>query len=59
MRIILIGFHPANLPQNRGRHPIIWALFLSLQETASTFFMMDEDTDSGDIISHMRKLLLC
>ena len=47
----MIGFHPAALPANRGRHPIIWALVLGLQETASTFFFMDEGADSGDIIS--------
>ena len=33
-----VGFHPAALPYNRGRHPLIWALALGLQETASTFF---------------------
>lgn len=49
----VIGYHPAALPQNRGRHPIIWALILGLQETASTFFFMDEGADSGDIISQM------
>ena len=47
----VIGFHPAALPANRGRHPIIWALALGLQETASTFFFMDEGADSGDIVS--------
>ena len=47
----VIGFHPAALPANRGRHPIIWALVLGLQETASTFYFMDEGADSGDIIS--------
>jgi len=47
----VIDFHPAALPANRGRHPIIWALVLGLQETASTFFFMDEGADSGDIIS--------
>ena len=47
----VVGFHPAALPANRGRHPIIWALALGLQETASTFFVMDEGADSGDIIS--------
>ncbi|MBN1405324.1 MAG: methionyl-tRNA formyltransferase [Candidatus Omnitrophica bacterium] len=46
-----VGFHPAKLPQNRGRHPIIWALALGLKETASTFFFMDEGADSGDILS--------
>ncbi len=47
----VIGFHPAALPSNRGRHPIIWALALGLTETASTFFLMDEGADSGDIVS--------
>ena len=47
----VVGFHPAELPQNRGRHPIIWALVLGLQNTASTFFFMDEAADSGDILS--------
>lgn len=47
----VIGYHPAALPKNRGRHPIIWALALGLKETASTFFFMDEGADSGDIIS--------
>tara|TARA_B100001063_G_C16715224_1_gene530323 strand:- start:313 stop:1212 length:900 start_codon:yes stop_codon:yes gene_type:complete len=47
----VIGFHPAELPNNRGRHPIIWAIFLGLKQTASTFFVMDEGADTGDIIS--------
>lgn len=47
----VIGFHPAELPKNRGRHPIIWALALGLTETASTFFRMDEGADSGPILS--------
>lgn len=50
-RMGVIGFHPAKLPQNRGRHPIIWALALGLTETASTFFKMDAEADSGPIIS--------
>jgi methionyl-tRNA formyltransferase len=47
----IIGYHPATLPQNRGRHPIIWALALGLDSTASTFFFMDNGADSGDILS--------
>jgi len=47
----VIGFHPAKLPNNRGKHPLIWALILGLKETASTFFLMDKGVDSGDIIS--------
>ena len=50
----VIGFHPAELPNNRGRHPIIWALFLGLKQTASTFFVMDEGADTGDIISQIK-----
>jgi methionyl-tRNA formyltransferase len=49
----VIGFHPAQLPQNRGRHPIIWALVLGLERTASTFFYITEGADEGDIISQV------
>lgn len=47
----IVGFHPAQLPQNRGRHPIIWALVLGLRETASTFFFINEKADEGNILS--------
>ena len=50
-RLGVVGYHPAALPKNRGRHPIIWALALGLTKTASTFFFMDEGADSGDILS--------
>ena len=50
----VIGYHPAELPKNRGRHPIIWALVLGLKETASTFFIMNEEADSGDIVSQVK-----
>jgi len=49
----IIGYHPAALPANRGRHPIIWALALGLSKTASTFFFIDEGTDTGDILSQV------
>lgn len=49
-RLGVVGYHPAALPRNRGRHPIIWALALGLRETASTFFFMDSGADSGDIL---------
>lgn len=48
-----VGFHPAQLPANRGRHPLIWALALGLEQTASTFFLMDEGADSGPILSQV------
>ena len=50
----VIGSHPAELPRNRGRHPIVWAIVLGLEETASTFFYMDEGADSGDILSQVK-----
>ena len=39
-RLGTIGFHPTLLPHNRGRHPIIWALALGLEETGTTFFKL-------------------
>jgi methionyl-tRNA formyltransferase len=47
----IIGYHPGALPANRGRHPIIWTLVLGLKKSSSTFFYIDHDVDSGDIIS--------
>ena len=69
----VIGYHPAELPKNRGRHPIIWAIVLGLKSTASTFIYLDEGIDNGDIISQkiieigdddyadelMNKLIIC
>lgn len=50
----VIGFHPTDLPKNRGRHPLIWSLVLGLEETASTFFQMDSGVDSGEIVSQVK-----
>ena len=50
----MLGFHPAELPNNRGRHPLIWALVLGLDKTASTFFQLDEHADSGNIVSQKK-----
>ncbi len=49
-----IGYHPALLPKNRGRHPIIWALVLGLKETGSTFFQLTDEPDAGDIWSQLK-----
>src|SRR3990167_1510760 len=46
-----IGSHPALLPRNRGRHPVIWAIQLGLRETGLTFFRMTPQADAGPIIS--------
>ncbi len=47
----VVGFHPTELPYNRGRHPIIWAIALGLKKSATSFFFMREGADDGDILS--------
>lgn len=47
----VIGYHPSDLPSNRGRHPIIWAIALGLKKTASCFFKMNEKPDDGKVLS--------
>jgi len=49
-----VGYHPSLLPQNRGRHPLIWALVLGLKVTGSTFFLLKSKADAGDIISQKK-----
>lgn len=49
----VVGYHPAALPKNRGRHPIIWSIILGLKKTASTFFIMDSSVDTGNILSQV------
>lgn len=50
----MIGFHPAELPFNRGRHPLIWALVLDLKETASSFFRLEATPDTGTLVSQQK-----
>jgi len=49
----VIGYHPSPLPVGRGRHPIIWPLVLGMSETASSFLLLDEGVDSGDLVSQV------
>jgi methionyl-tRNA formyltransferase len=49
-RLGCVGVHPALLPKNRGRHPLIWALVEGLTESGLTFFYLDAEADSGDIL---------
>ena len=54
----VLGFHPTELPKNKGRHPIIWSLALGLKKTASSFFVIkNESPDSGNIISQKKILI--
>tara|TARA_Y100000996_G_scaffold408091_1_gene386611 strand:+ start:7313 stop:8194 length:882 start_codon:yes stop_codon:yes gene_type:complete len=50
----VLGYHPSELPRNRGRHPLIWSLVLGLKNSASTFFFMDKGVDSGEILSQKK-----
>lgn len=50
----VVGYHPTMLPNNRGRHPIIWTLVLGLTETASSFFIIDQEADTGNIVSQCK-----
>lgn len=45
-----IGFHPAPLPNGRGRHPLIWTILLGLQASAVCFFRLGENADDGEIL---------
>ena len=49
-RIASIGYHPSELPNNRGRHPIIWSLSLGLKYAGSSFFVMGIKPDSGKVL---------
>ncbi len=53
----VVGFHPAALPKNRGRHPLIWALILGFEKTASSFFIITPEADEGDIVSQKEVLI--
>lgn len=46
----IIGCHPTNLPNNRGRHPIQWTITQSIKKSKLSFFLMDEGVDSGNLI---------
>lgn len=45
-----VGFHPAPLPQFRGRAANVWQQLLGMKESKSTLFFIDNGVDSGDII---------
>jgi len=49
-RLGFIGTHPALLPRNRGRHPIVWSLVDGENDGGLTFFRLDVGVDSGPIL---------
>lgn len=48
--VTAVGMHPAPLPRGRGRAPIAWSLIRGLEETALSFFHLEQEADAGDII---------
>lgn len=46
-----IGYHPAPLPELRGRAVIPWTILLNRRATGSSLFWMDEGMDSGDLLA--------
>jgi methionyl-tRNA formyltransferase len=48
-RIGCLGSHPALLPENRGRHPIVWALANGLTQSGLSLLWLDEGVDTGDL----------
>src|SRR5262249_4096319 len=47
----VVGYHPAPLPQMRGRAALPWTILLGQRITASTLFWLDEGVDSGPILA--------
>lgn len=47
----VLGYHPAPLPQLRGRGVIPWTILLGHTITASTLFWIDTGVDSGPILA--------
>jgi methionyl-tRNA formyltransferase len=52
-----VGYHPGKLPENKGKHPLIWAITLGLNQTASTFFKLTNKVDDGNIISQKKIII--
>jgi methionyl-tRNA formyltransferase len=48
-----IGFHPAPLPELRGRAVIPWTILLGRRTTGSSLFWLDEGMDSGDLAAQV------
>jgi methionyl-tRNA formyltransferase len=49
-----IGYHPAPLPENRGRAVMPWTILQRVAYSGSTLFWLDEGVDSGDILVQER-----
>ena len=52
-----IGFHPTKLPHNKGKHPLIWSIINDLKVSSTSFFIMNNKIDDGDLISQKKFIL--
>jgi len=52
-----VNFHPSLLPAYRGRAPINWAILRGETELGLTAHLIDEGTDTGDVIAQRRYTL--
>ena len=50
----VIGFHPAKLPNDRGRSVLAWQIEEGYTETALTMFRYSDYPDGGDILAQER-----
>ncbi len=50
-KFFCVGFHPTKIPNNRGRHPIIWSIILKLKKIYPSFFIITKEPDFGPVIS--------
>ena len=54
----VIVFHDSLLPKYRGFAPTFWAVINGEKETGVTAFFIDDDIDTGDIISQQKVRIL-
>ncbi len=47
---MVIGSHPTKLPAGRGRAPIPWTILQGKEESAVSFFKIDNGIDSGELL---------
>jgi methionyl-tRNA formyltransferase len=52
-----INVHPSLLPKYRGAAPINWALIRGEVKTGVTIMLMDEGTDTGDILTQEETMI--
>ena len=45
-----VGFHPTNIPFNRGNSPIIWTILLGLNYSYCSFFKLTTEVDKGPVL---------